>query len=95
VGQILVRDRALKFAEILHGLGPNMQGTFRTQGTCPRRVRLCVAKGLRKKGKILCVYSRCAHVGANFVRRRYVREREFFYTAGKAKGQKCLYTVGV
>ena len=60
----------------------------------PQKDKALCRKGAPKKGKILCVYSRCAHVGANFVQRRYVRERDFF-TIGTTKGQKFLYTVGV
>lgn len=61
----------------------------------PQKGKALCREGAPKKGKILCVYSGCAHVGANFVQRRYVKDREFFYTVGTAKGQIFLYTVGV
>ena len=73
VGQFLVHDRALKVAEILHGMSPKMRGTFRTYiGHVPQKGKALCTEGAPKKGEILCVYSRCAQVGANFVQRRYV-----------------------
>jgi hypothetical protein len=64
VGQFLVHDRALKVAEILHGMSTNMWGTFRTYiRHVPQKGKALFREGAPKKGEILCVYSRCANGG--------------------------------